>query len=221
MTANQIAYWNLNESKRHNVASEAEANRHNVTTEDETHRHNLVTEQTDISKLQETQRHNIATETEAKRHNEAGEVLQAIQQQEQQRHNQVTESVSWTDIGEQQRHNLQQEMLQNTSLSIDAQKAFETSRHNAQTEAVAEAEQKAEQAYKEAMVNVNALRASNEAQLNQAKLRQINKQVQELDRQYNLAKSRNTRENWNAAMNNAEKVANMAIKIGGLFYGKK
>lgn len=44
MTANQIAYWNLQETKKHNRATEAETNRSNVARETETHRSNRVRE---------------------------------------------------------------------------------------------------------------------------------------------------------------------------------
>lgn len=76
MTNNQIQYWSLQETKRHNQAGESENIRHNVAAETETGRHNLATEQVDISKLNETVRHNQATEQfnisslqETKRHN--------------------------------------------------------------------------------------------------------------------------------------------------------
>lgn len=45
MTANQIAYWNLVETKRANQAKEMETNRSNVAKETETQRHNVEQEQ--------------------------------------------------------------------------------------------------------------------------------------------------------------------------------
>lgn len=44
MTANQIAYWNLQESKRSNLAKELEMNRSNVAKELETNRSNVAKE---------------------------------------------------------------------------------------------------------------------------------------------------------------------------------
>lgn len=44
MTANQIAYWNLEETKRSNLAKETETNRSNVAKETETNRSNLANE---------------------------------------------------------------------------------------------------------------------------------------------------------------------------------
>lgn len=55
MTANQIAYWSVVESERHNKATEKETNRHNVVVEQETYRHNTVVES-------ETHRHNVVQE---------------------------------------------------------------------------------------------------------------------------------------------------------------
>lgn len=91
MTQNQIAYWNLQETKRsnesreketnrHNIATETEDKRHNTVSEGETSRHNKETERFNISQLQETQRHNVATEN-----------LGSMQLNESIRHNTVTE----------------------------------------------------------------------------------------------------------------------------------
>lgn len=80
MTANQIAYWSLDETKRANLAREAETNRANLARETETHRANVASEGIDISKLAETSRHNKASESidlgqlgETKRHNKVAE----------------------------------------------------------------------------------------------------------------------------------------------------
>lgn len=58
MTGNQIAYWNLQESKRANQAKEQE-----------TLRSNLAKEQLGSETLSETKRSNIAKETETNRSN--------------------------------------------------------------------------------------------------------------------------------------------------------
>lgn len=88
MTKNQIDYWALQETGRHNVAEESETKRHNTTTESETHRSNVVNER-------ERERHNRADEdiryeantinrehfersdAETERHNRSSEYLQA------------------------------------------------------------------------------------------------------------------------------------------------
>lgn len=49
MTANQLSYWQLQETRRANLAKESETNRANVAKEQETNRHNVVSEgQTDV-----------------------------------------------------------------------------------------------------------------------------------------------------------------------------
>lgn len=68
MTANQIAYWNNQETIRANMAKEAETNRANRARETEENRSNLAREQ-------ETHRSNVANETESHRHNKWDEGL--------------------------------------------------------------------------------------------------------------------------------------------------
>lgn len=51
MTANQIAYWNLQEQTRHNRRTELEAERHQRADEDERRRSNLVREKVSIADL--------------------------------------------------------------------------------------------------------------------------------------------------------------------------
>lgn len=75
MTTNQIRYRELQEQRRHNVASEQlglqtlnESIRHNIATHTEARRSN-------IAKETETNRHNLASELEVYRANRAGEEL--------------------------------------------------------------------------------------------------------------------------------------------------
>lgn len=69
MTANQIAYWTLQETKRANTVREGETHRTNVRHEGieeskvtESRRHNLADEQIRSGTLTESKRHNVATE---------------------------------------------------------------------------------------------------------------------------------------------------------------
>lgn len=112
MTQNQIAYWNLQETERHNKAGEDENKRHNVTTEGETFRHNYVTEQVSIADLNERGRHNRATEYETSRHN------------------METESQGRQQLAETNRHNLETERQGRTNLDIQLSSLNETIRHN-------------------------------------------------------------------------------------------
>lgn len=67
MTANQLQYWNLQETKRSNLAKEGEEKRKNV--------ENINAE---YSKLEETKRHNQAAETENIRHNKVSETTEKV-----------------------------------------------------------------------------------------------------------------------------------------------
>lgn len=98
MTQNQIAYWNLQETKRSNVTKERETNRHNVATEKENERHNTVSEG-------EVGRHNVATERETTRHNKETENFNISQLQESQRHNVASENLGLMQLNESVRHN--------------------------------------------------------------------------------------------------------------------
>lgn len=154
LTQNQIAYWNLQETKRAN----SETNRHNVATENETARHNLAGEQFNISNLNEsirhnkvteteTNRHNVVTENETNRHNVAGEQFNIAQLQEQQRHNIAGEQFNISQLAETTRHNKWNESIdyfnsrenQRAHLENERQTAIrnnETERHNKSTESI-------------------------------------------------------------------------------------
>lgn len=110
MTQNQIAYWNLQETKRSNATREQETNRHNVATERENERHNTVSEG-------EIGRHNVVTERETTRHNRETENFNISQLQESQRHNVATENLGHLQLNESVRHNTvseQQNAVANT-----------------------------------------------------------------------------------------------------------
>lgn len=125
MTRNQIAFWNLQELKRSNVASLEEQRRHNVEGEQiaranytESVRHNQMSEQQAADNLAELARSNRTSESirseqnavayqqalEIARHNRNYEILQASQVTESVRHNVAQEQ-------ELQRSNLVQESL--------------------------------------------------------------------------------------------------------------
>lgn len=111
MTGNQINYWNLQENKRHNVATEGETYRHNVVGETETERHNRATENFSMQDLAERSRHNVAEEhlkaTDIQLTHSRG--MQGLE--ETQRHNVQSEKATFTGLGESMRHNLETEML--------------------------------------------------------------------------------------------------------------
>lgn len=112
MTSNQIAYWSMKAQNR----QIDESKRHNLATEGETGRHNRATEQVDISQLAEQSRHNVVSEKETNRHNVASE-------NEINRHNLTTEKQGQQQIDESRRHNIESERQNILGLQ-------ETSRHN-------------------------------------------------------------------------------------------
>lgn len=124
MTRNQIAYWELQETKRHNsrtegqkdvelqefgrhnVAVEGETTRHNVADESirsgtlsENVRHNRVEESVKQGSLAETVTHNRVVEAESNRHNLATETQAANELRETTRHNVESESINWVNAG--------------------------------------------------------------------------------------------------------------------------
>lgn len=154
MTANQIAYWNLQETKRTNRAREvlqadqqAETHRSNVSNEeikrtsnainqqnvDETKRANVAREtetaRSNRAQEYETHRSNIARELETQRSNLANEALKSQTNQETERSNRANEQIKSQSNRETVRHNVQTE-------HIDMFKAAEAQRHNYATEQV-------------------------------------------------------------------------------------
>lgn len=191
MTHNQINYWNLQETKRSNVANEKETNRHNVATETETNRHNVATERIDLGKLSETQRHNLATEGLTGRELDIkqgtlNETIRSNQAREAEasRHNLADENISQQRVGldagtlsELHRHNLAQEGLTGTDLSIKQQEA-----NTRQFSAYSNADLNAARAQ---LLNIQqtweGLQRSKDVELTDAKIRQINKLMEEVN----------------------------------------
>lgn len=227
MTQNQIAYWNLQETTRHNVAGENETQRHNVVTEFETGRHNRATEQVSILNLQESQRHNIATEAisrdslnETKRHNVANEQYNISSlaettrhnlsgERETQRHNKMGELYSMTSLSEQQRHNLATEMLNSASLN-------ETGRHNRATEinatnqtAIQAAKQRADRAFQEAQVAIDRFNSQSKAKLTDAQVSKIQKEIDNMRHQQRIAYGKLTLDAIDTGISVADKVVKL------------
>lgn len=92
MTSNQIAYTNLVEQSRHNLAGEQETNRHNIATEYEQNRTNTANESLRTKELKETKRSHKANERENKRANLAREGLSQLELAEKQRANMANEA---------------------------------------------------------------------------------------------------------------------------------
>lgn len=142
MTDIQVKYWDLQESKRHNVA-----------TEGETYRHNVVSEQQNAVALGETVRHNRATEAETQRHNQQQEKLGFATLDETIRHNKRTEAYQMSSLAEAIRHNKANEGIAQLNASASMMQA-EAARQNAKTNAD---KAKYENAYKESQTEYQNL----------------------------------------------------------------
>lgn len=123
MTSNQIAYWQLQEQKRSNLAKEADTDFQN----EENRRHNIRTERTAL---------NVATETA--RHNKADESIKRFGELEKRRANMQNEAIKWSEAFETQRSNRAKEYETNRSnvaketetYRSNIAKETETNRHN-------------------------------------------------------------------------------------------
>nr|AVX53793.1 putative ORF1 [Marmot picobirnavirus] len=230
MTANQIAYWNLRETERSNVAREAETSRSNLARENETKRHNIANEQFNISSLNETRRANLEREhrdrmvhMESVRSNIANEGIKRQQLGEQMRANRAHETVQMTGLAEQARHNLQQEMLQSVDMNIRAQAQRETSRSNRASEAltrdrnqIAMLEANTERVYKEVLGRYTEIQGSELIQMNSARRNEINAAINKMKEDVRIAQKNSNVNVWNAANNSVNAVARM---IDALFPG--
>lgn len=118
MTANQIAYWNMMESKRSNLARERETYRSNVARETETHRNNTATEALTGLRDAETKRNNLARLAEEKRNNIArlaeDERTHRVKEAEDHRTNVFNEQIKLLDVQEKGRANQAGELLKQT-----------------------------------------------------------------------------------------------------------
>lgn len=231
MTHNQIDYWSLQESKRHNQQVENEASRHNVSEERETNRHNIETEKFNISNLNETQRHNVATEGESKRHNIAAE-------NETNRHNVSTEQQANRELAETNRHNAISEYHQAVDLNVDAGRAAEQQRHNIATEQNAtamtnetirhnqaqEAIQRAQVAfdaqYKQTMADVSRFQSSAGAALTIAQQREIDARIKKMQEDIKIAQQSNTVRAWDSAQNAATNLSKILVDVMRLWTRK-
>lgn len=231
MTQNQIAYWNLKETTRHNLATEAQASdvlaeskRHSLATEavasfsaKEQARSNRAHESIAWFQSQETQRHNIAAESEQKRSNLAREA-------EQYRSNTAQEAISWAQYAEGQRHNRASEALNAIDVDTRARKAAadielgvntlaethransaresETWRHNQETERYLGYTTKADTKLKDAQAALTSANAKN-ASMQQQLIQQ------QIDAEYGTAQAQQL---WSNVSLNQQYASSSAFK---------
>lgn len=131
VTYNQIAYWNLQETKRSNLAREAETIRSNRVQEAEAIRSNMAreweTNRSNLARENETARANRAYEKETKRHNEVSEALGWKQHEENVRANLAREQENYrSNVAREQenrRSNLANEQIRREANVIQQQNA--------------------------------------------------------------------------------------------------
>lgn len=133
MTANQIAYWQLVETRRANAAREVETNRANVAKENEQHRSNVASEA-------EAVRSHLAAEAENIRSHQATESLTTRDLIERNRHNLVTEVEAERSNRAREeetlRANLAGETLKQQANLLQKASIAETASHNRELEAL-------------------------------------------------------------------------------------
>lgn len=98
MTRNQIAYWELQESKRSNRAKERETNRSNVAREIETNRSNLAQEKQNRINSNRNYLMNVLNLQELHRNNVAVSDLRSAELKEQSRRNRVSEAQNQSNL---------------------------------------------------------------------------------------------------------------------------
>lgn len=100
MTHNQIAYFQLEETRRANRANETETARHNTSTESETRRHNQVGEGETVRHNLEQEKISLGSLEETKRANAANEALKSSEI-----------DIRKSTLAETERHNKEDERL--------------------------------------------------------------------------------------------------------------
>lgn len=185
MTHNQINYWNLKETERHNVVGENETARHNLAVEGETNRHNVATEGIDLGKLNESIRHNKMSEGQ-----------EDLKIAETGRHNRVTEGISQGELGvkvgnlqEQIRHNQAAEQLQGVDLNIAAGILGENIRHNQASESISLFHERSQDRLNQARSDLadiqgawTNIQGNQKSALNAQTIGQVNQQINNLKR---------------------------------------
>lgn len=206
-----------------------ENQRHNVVTEGETSRHNQVSEGIDISNLAETKRHNVANEKEANRHNTVTEAQGQQQLDETKRHNIAGETLNLGQLQETKRHNVASERLQGTDLNIKANTLAETSRHNIEQEAIGQIQAQGTTLRGQASYDLAQLQKEwasiqnltgielDRARTNEinAKIRQIENQIKNLDRQTDINQVNTI---WSNVNGSIRSLSDLIDTVANLYY---
>lgn len=219
MTQNQIAYWNMQEGRRHNVVTEGETRRHNVVTEGETGRHNRATENIDISKLSETSRHNRVTEgqqaqvnRETARHNLATEYTNQYSASEGARHNRASEGLGYGNLAELQRHNLAAEATNQQNANTQFSSVMETGRHNLETENLTAIRQEYQNLYDQVRTAYEQARLDNN--IPYAEMKEIEAKINRMENQNWIDRKELSVNQVNSAIKDADTLLRMIRSFG-------
>lgn len=155
MTRNQIEYWNLRETSKHNRRTERETSKHNRATEAEDKRSHLAGEAQNRSNLAETGRHNRAQEN-----------IDISKLRESSRHNIATEGLTGVDLNIRQQVADEQERANKAKEEIATYNAI-TDRNKALTD----------KAYKEAQAQTEAFKAAMQGSKTQSDIAYAEKQL--------------------------------------------
>jgi hypothetical protein len=204
LTKNQLAYWSLEETKRHNKVLEEQGFRDLDLSE----RKVLVSEGT----LSEDIRHDQAVEAETARANRVHEAIDSLELAERERSNRATEGIRLQELGEQRRYhdmsiavsyaNLEEDYRHNTATeAIDKQRQIDTYAHNVVMENLSKQETEAVIAEREArskLLDMQAAQMEDEVGFLDATLqKRIEKFSAELDiAQYDALLKKYTVDNW-------------------------
>lgn len=137
MTANQIAYMNALETRRHNVTYETETQRHNIATEGIENRKLEF----NIASLAETKRSNLERErqgrvslAETERSHRAQEAYNYAYLDETREYHQATIAYNYANLAETAQHNRAAEAIGRTQASASLQQAAAATRQAAAAE---------------------------------------------------------------------------------------
>lgn len=174
MTRNQIEYWNVKETGRHNLATETETNRHN-----------LATEAVDLGNLQEAQRHNRTTE------GLTGQSLgiEAQKAAETARHNLASEKLTQSDL------NIRGGTLEETTRHNHQTEFYERLRTQADTDLT-----KAKTEYQDISNTWAQLEKSNAVELTNAQVSQYHSLTKQIDKTVEQIQQNIDWNNYNKAL---------------------
>lgn len=205
MTKNQLDYWNLQETKRANLAKERELNRHQVRDEGIKEQSNLLTYNLGLQNLSETQRSHQTDEAERARNNRVNNLVELWKNEISEQNldvnrlkalvdkynaetgrinagiNQQNVNLGYSNLGELQRSNLARE-------SIQQQQVDETKRSNIENENIKRFANSTQAARQQNQTEVDQFNATEAQRSHQAQEHNnlINSELRSLELQHKI-----------------------------------